>query len=270
MLSGRPESPPPRSRLGGPAAGEVGRRAGTAGDRGERGSNAGEGPPDSSLRPAAGVGTVGAVRYAIWVGILGAIGLIACSSAPEQARKNRTFYDWATATGAGSGDFEQPYPPLDLAATPPQVRYKGVTVVRGGVHLSRPFNWMLRDGDNAPGQAFVQYISPNAYVFSIYERPESPTELWRDVMQRFEDDTQSLGAKIAGSRVPMATQIGQGRAYTIERQVEASKAPLVSKSREYLVRGETRIVLVQIVHEGDDLSAIDQELKRVVETLEVL
>jgi hypothetical protein len=153
---------------------------------------------------------------------------------------------------------------------PPLVSYRGVTVVRGGVHLSRPANWMLREGDNTPGRAFVQYISPNAYTFSIYERPESSEELWRDVMRRFEDDTRSLGAKVVGGRVPLATQVGQGRAYTVERQVEAAKSPLASRSREYLVRGATRIVLVQVVHEGDDLSTISQELLRVVGTLEVL
>lgn len=209
------------------------------------------------------------VRHGIWFGMLGAVLALACSSAPEQAQKNRTFYDWATAQGTG-GDFEEPYPPLDLAATPPAVRYRGVTVVRRGVHLSRPVNWMMRDGDNTPGQAFVQYISPNAYTFSIYERPESPSELWRDVMRRFEDDTKSLGAQITGSRIPMAVSIGQGRAYTIQRQVEAAKSPVNSLSREYLVRGATRIVLVQIVHEGEDLYAIDRELMRVIGTLEVL
>jgi hypothetical protein len=181
------------------------------------------------------------------------------------------FYDWAVATGpTGAADFEQPYPPLDLMGAPPLVAYRGVTVVRGGVHLSRPANWKLREGDNTPGRAFVQYISPSAYTFSIYERPESPVELWRDVMQRFEDDTRSLGAKVVGGRVPMGTQGGQGRAYTVERQVEAAKSPLVSRSREYLVRGPTRIVLVQVVHEGEDLADISQELLRTIGTLEVL
>jgi hypothetical protein len=175
------------------------------------------------------------------------------------------------ATGTtGAVDFEQLYPPLDQAAAAPLPQYMGVTVVRGGVHLSRPKNWMLRDGVNTPGQAFVQYISPNAYSFAIYERPESTSELWRDVMQRFEDDTQALGAKVVGKRVPMATLGSQGRAYTIERQVEAAKAPFVSHSREYLLRGASRIVVVQIVCDSEDLSAVDRELMRVVQTIEVL
>ncbi|HET9929300.1 MAG TPA: hypothetical protein VFQ35_01375 [Polyangiaceae bacterium] len=209
------------------------------------------------------------VGFVVLVG-LGSLG-VGCSGAQDTATKNRTFYDWTVATGtSGAVDFEQHYPPLDQAIAPPLPEYMGVTVVSGGVHLSRPKNWMLRDGVNTPGQSFVQYISPNAYSFAVYERPESTSELWRDVQQRFEDDAQSLGAKVVGKRVPMATLGSQGRAYTVERQVEAAKAPFVSHSREYLLRGKTRIVLVQIVTDGEDLSAIDRELMRVVQTIEVL
>ncbi|HEY8946702.1 MAG TPA: hypothetical protein VIM73_20810, partial [Polyangiaceae bacterium] len=98
------------------------------------------------------------MRHGVWLGIVGASILCGCSGAPETARKNRTFYDWAVATGtSGTADFEQPYPPLDLMGAPPHPGFRGVTIVRGGVHLSRPKNWMLRDGDNTPGQAFIQY-----------------------------------------------------------------------------------------------------------------
>ena len=217
------------------------------------------------------VGSLASVRNGIWLGVLSAVCFCACSGAPAEAQKNRTFYDWATAvSSSAAGEFEEAYPPLDLSAAAPRVRYKGVTVLRHGIHLSRPDDWALRDGGNNPGQAFVQYISPNAYAFAIHERPESVSALWRDVMGRFEDDTRALGAKIVGPAVPIATHLGQGRAYTIEREVEAPKKPLTSRSREYLLRGLTRIVLVQIVHEGEDLSAVDQELLRVINTLEVL
>jgi hypothetical protein len=221
------------------------------------------------LRYCVGVGSLASVRNGTWLGMLSAVCLSACSGAPGVAQKNRTFYDWSTASSS-SGDFEEAYPPLDFPAVAPNVRYKGVTVLRHGIHLSRPSDWALRDGDNTPGQAFVQYISPNAYAFAIHERPESVQELWRDVEARFQDDTRALGAKIVGGAVPVATYIGQGRAYTIEREVDAPKKPLTSHSREYLVRGRTRIVLVQIVHEGEDPSAVDQELLRVINTLEVL
>lgn len=220
---------------------------------------------------AARIGRVRAVRLAALIGLASVSALSACSGSSETAQRNRTFYDWVVATGAtGAKEFEAPYPPLDQSAEPPHVGHRGVTVVRGGVRLSRPVNWMLRDGDNTPGQAFVQYISPNAYSFALYERPESVREPWRDVLRRFEDDTQSLGAKIVSGRIPVATFGGQGRAYTVERQVEAGKVPLVSRSREVLLRGATRIVLVQIVHEGRDLSNLDQELLQVIRTIEVL
>ena len=121
-----------------------------------------------------------------------------------------------------------------------------------------------------PGQAFVQYVSPKAYSFALYERPESPDELWRNVMKRFEDDTRASGAKIVGKRIPMSTGLGQGRAYSVERSVEAPKRPLMSHSREVLIRGEHRVILAQIVYEGDGLESLDDELLRVIATLEIL
>jgi hypothetical protein len=188
------------------------------------------------------------------------------------ASKNRTFYDWAVATSGGQAAqaFEQRYPPLDLSAASSTPEYLGYTVLLGGVHLSRPKTWMLRDGNNSPGQAFVRYVSPKAYSFALYERPESPSELWADVMKRFEDDTRSSGAKIVGKRIPMSTALGQGRAYSIERSVEAPKRPLLSHSREVLIRGEHRIILAQIVYDGDSLESVDDELLRVIATLEIL
>lgn len=192
-----------------------------------------------------------------------------CSGSQDKAAQNRTFYDWSSPT-AGAGDFEQPYPPLDWAAPAPLPEYIGVTVLHQAVHFSRPRNWVLRDGNNQPGQSFIQYISPNAYSFAIYERVDPRSDDWREILQRYEDDTSSVGAKVAGGRVPMATFEGQGRAYSVEREVEAAKKPLASRSREYVVRGRNRVVLVQIVHEGDDLSGIDQELMRAVQTLQVL
>jgi hypothetical protein len=200
-----------------------------------------------------------------------ALAAAACGGPSEGATKNRVFYDWTVPTGeSGSKEFEERYPPLDLAAQDPRPEYVGVTILRRGIHLSKPKNWRLRDASNQPGQAYVGYISPNAYSFAIYERPESPSDPWRDMLKRYEDDAQSVGAKIVGKRVPIATGIGQGRAFSVERDVEAAKRPLVSHSREYLVRGESRVVVVQIVYQGDDLSQVDPELLRVVDTLEVL
>ncbi|HET9958728.1 MAG TPA: hypothetical protein VFQ61_29750 [Polyangiaceae bacterium] len=203
--------------------------------------------------------------------LLLASSLSACGgSVPESATKNRVFYDWTTATSSAPAEFEQHYPPLDFAGAPPVPEYMGVTVLRGGIHLSRPKGWLLRDASNQPGQAYVQYISPSAYSFAIYERPESPEELWRDVLRRYEDDAQAAGARVSGKRVPVGVGLGQGRAYTVERNVEATKRPFLSRSREYVLRGSGRVVLVQIVHDSENLSAVEHELLRVIDTLEVL
>jgi hypothetical protein len=129
---------------------------------------------------------------------------------------------------------------------------------------------MVREASNEPGRSFIQYTSPKAYSFGIYERPESSRESWRDVLNRYEDDVASVGAKVVGRRVPVATSIGQGRAYTIERSVEAAKRPFTSHSREIVLRGDHRVVIVQVVYQGENLSAVDDELLRVVGTLEVL
>src|SRR5262245_40384973 len=129
---------------------------------------------------------------------------------------------------------------------------------------------MIREASNEPAHAYIQYTSPNAYSFGIYERPDSPDDLWRDILTRYEDDVASVGAKVVGKRIPVATWRGQGRAYSIERKVEAAKRPFISRAREVVLRGEHRVVIVQIVHDGEDLSAVDAELARVVSTLEVL
>jgi hypothetical protein len=206
----------------------------------------------------------GCVSFALFLLIL------ACGGPPPSASKNRTFYDWAVATGDGAQqEFELPYPPLDLVEQAPNPAYVGVSVLRGGVRLSKPSNWRMRDAGNVPGQAYLSYISPNAYSFALYERPDSPRDPWRDVMGHYESDAKMLGARIATKRVPVSTGIGQGRAYTVEREVEAAKRPLLSRSREYLVRGQTRIILLQIVHQGE-IAEVDDELLRVIDTLEVL
>jgi hypothetical protein len=204
---------------------------------------------------------------------LACAGLLSCGGSgapPDSATKNRVFYDWAAASGDGADQYEKHWPPLDLAESPTNMEFMGVTIVRGGVHLSRPKGWMIREASNEPGHAFIQYVSPRAFSFAIYERVDAPTDLWRDVLNRYEDDVAAVGAKISGKRVPMATLLGQGRSFTVERKVDAAKRPFISHSREFIVRGDHRLVLVQIVNSGEDLSAVDAEIMRAVSTLEVL
>ena len=202
----------------------------------------------------------------LWFFALGA-----CGGAGEPPVR-RTVFD-PTAANVGSVDvtsntisgLETAYPPLDRAETPGGPPWIGVTVLRGGVHLSRPSHWTIRDAGVDPGHAYIQYVSPNAYSFAIYERSDAPTDLWRDVEQRYEDDVATAGAKVVGKRVPVATATNQGRAYTIER-----KTPLVSRSREVLVRSDHKVVLVQIVSQDPDLSRLSAEVLEVLSHLEVL
>ncbi len=212
------------------------------------------------------------MKHTLTIVLVSTIGLAGCGGAPDTAVKNKTFYDWSVGSseGASSGQYEQPYPRLDLSESPSNAAFMGVSIVRGGVHLSRPRGWKIREASNDAGRSFIQYTSPKAYSFGIYERPDSPSDPWRDVLNRYEDDVGSVGAKVVGRRVPVATWIGQGRAYTIERSVDAAKRPFTSHSREIVLRGEHRIVVVQIVQQAENLAAVDSELLRVITTLEVL
>ena len=67
----------------------------------------------------------------------------------------------------------------------------------------------------------------------------------------------------------MATANAQGRAYRVRRAVEGGKAPFVTECREYLLRGQNHVVLVQMIHQAESLQPFETELMRVVRTLEV-
>ena len=169
----------------------------------------------------------------------------------------------------GAKEFEERYPPLDLAPQEPNPEYVGVTLLRRGIHLSKPKNWLLRDASNQPGQAYVGYVSPNAYSFAIYERPEYAGTL--------AGHAEALRGRRAGRgredrRQARAGRDGHRPGARLQRRTQrtAAKRPLTSHSREYLLRGESRVVIVQVVYEGDDLSQVNPELLRVIDTLEVL
>jgi hypothetical protein len=202
-----------------------------------------------------------------WVALtLLAASTAACGGASD-ATKNRTFYDWSL--GDGTRAFEQEYPRLDWPSRTPQPYYIGVSVLDAGVRFSRPRNWKIRAASSRPGEPYIQYVSPNAYSFAIYQRRDRPGDPWKDVLHRYEEDVGSVGAKVVGQRVPMATYWGQGRAYSIERDVEAAKSPLKSHSREMIIRSENRVVLVQIVYQEQTLAGVAPELLRALESMEV-
>jgi hypothetical protein len=167
-----------------------------------------------------------------------------------------------------SRDVEHPYPALD-EANASGGGWIGVSVLHDGVRFTRPSRWRLRDASDEPGHAFVRYLSPEAYSFAIYERSDSPGAPWKDILEHYEADVTANGAKAVGGRVPMATGSNQGRAYTIDRKIE-SKEPVLSRSREFLVRGVHRVVLVQIVTSEESLARISDQLLEIIRRIEVL
>lgn len=183
------------------------------------------------------------------------------------------FDPGGTATAAPvdvrtSPDLEQKFPALDGPVTEGG-QWVGVSILRGGVRLSHPPRWTIRDASLEAGRSFVRYVSPNAYSFAIYERSDAPGKSWSDILAHYEADVTGSGAKAIGQRVPTATSTNQGRAYTIDRKIE-SKTPTLSRSREILLRGDHRVVLVQIVTTEENLSRISGELLEILEHVEVL
>lgn len=195
---------------------------------------------------------------------------LGCRGAPEPiAFENRVFYHYDDPNAAELSLFEQRYPPLDLGERAPNPEYWGVTVLTGAVHISRPKNWILRTASLKPEERFVEYVSPNEYLFSIYERVDSPEDVWRDILKRYEDDAKKDGAEILGGRVPLATWNAQGRAYLVRRRIKAAKAPFMTTAHEFLARSDHRVVLVQVVHQTQSIAPLSDELLRVVQTLHV-
>ena len=183
------------------------------------------------------------------------------------AEKNKTFYAYDTASKDLIDLFERPYPPLDHRADPPKPEYRGVSVLNGRVHVSRPTEWVLRKASNEPGRRYVQYVSPKEYVFAVYEWPDHADAPWREVIARYEGAAKASHAELLERRVPMATWNAQARAYVVRRRVPASKQAYVNTSLELLARNDRRIVLVQIVHQGESVGELTGELLRVVDTL---
>jgi hypothetical protein len=195
-----------------------------------------------------------------------------CGSAPPPiAQVSGTFYQFdEEPSSSGRNPFERPYPPLDLHARPGGMEYVGVSVLGGTVRLSRPTGWRIRRASLSPERRYIEYVSPEEFVFAIYERLDSPADPWLDVLGRYEEDAKAKGAELLGARIPVATWNTQGREYVVRRTVRGQRAPYASMSREILLRSDHRVDLVELVHQGETPTLITPELLRVMETIEVL
>jgi hypothetical protein len=206
------------------------------------------------------------------VSIVALVVIAGCASGPPPiALENRTFYQYDDQpTGSGKNPFERPYPPLDQKARPGLPEYIGVAVLGGTVRLSRPVGWKIRRASlNAEGR-YIEYVSPEEFLFGVYERLDSPADPWRDVLQRYEEDAKAKGAELLGARIPVATWDTQGREYVVRRSVRGQRAPYANVSREILLRSNHRVELVELVHQGETPALITPEMLRVMETIEVL
>lgn len=197
------------------------------------------------------------------LGLLALSALAACGG--SQATTNRTFYNWALGSDARA--FERAYPALDWPKNSENPAFSGVSVLGGAVRFSRPRTWRMRQASNRPDEPYVHYVSTQAYAFAVYQRRDRASDPWKDILARYEEDVQASGARIVARPVPVAVWRGRGWVYGIERDVPAAQAPLLSRSREMLLRGRKRVVLAQIVHQEKDFEDVDDELLRVVESL---
>jgi hypothetical protein len=200
--------------------------------------------------------------------------LTACGGSNAAAPPPTTVFDPSGSTAnpapvdvTTNAAVERPYPALDGAGADAN-RWTGVSVLNGAVRFTRPANWNIRDAGMDAGHAFIRYVSPESFSFAIYERAESADASWKDIEEHYEADVAANGAKALGQRVPMATGSNQGRAYTIDRKIE-SKDPVLSRSREILLRGAHHVVLIQVVTTETSLARLAGELLEVFLHLEV-
>ena len=143
----------------------------------------------------------------------------------------------------------------------------GVGVLEGDVRLGRPIDWYVRSGDNTPQHRLISYQSPRQFLFSIFERVDSPEETWTDVERRYEADVAAEGSTILAGRMPVATANTQGRAYVIKTRVPA-RPEYQNFAHEVLIRGDHRLMLVQIIH-GESVESIEDEINAVLKSITV-
>jgi hypothetical protein len=191
-----------------------------------------------------------------------------CGGSPTAPAQDQTFY---LHSGNGlidkNASFETYFKPLDATATERTPRVVGVGVLAGDVRLGRPIDWYVRGADNTPQHRYISYQSPRQFLFSIFERIDSPEETWTDIERRYEADVASEGSTILAGRMPVATANTQGRAYVVKTKVPA-KPEYFSYAHEVLIRSDHRLMLVQIMH-GENAEPIEDEVTEVLKSITV-
>jgi hypothetical protein len=195
--------------------------------------------------------------------------LAGCGGSPTAPAQDQTFYlHGASGVVDKNYSWETYFKPLDQPPTDRTPRIVGVGVLGGDVRLGRPIDWNVRSADLTPQHRYISYQSPRQFIFSIYERIDSPEDTWTDVERRYEADVTAQGSQILAGRMPVATANTQGRAYLIRTKVPAKPAYL-NNAREVLIRGDHRLMLVQVVHTGESVESIEDEVAAVLKSITV-
>ena len=168
------------------------------------------------------------------------------------------------------GRVELPFPPLDRPAEATRGAYIGVAVFGGAVRFSRPATWRIRRASTVKEHRYVEYVSPNEYLFAIYARSDDPGTSWTQVLLQYEGDAKTRAVEFVGKDIPTAGYDTQGREYVLKRKIKGQRAPYENTSREFIFRGKHAFALVELVHQGQSDASIEAEVLRVVESFSVL
>lgn len=200
--------------------------------------------------------------------LVAAVAVTGCGGSPTAPSRDEVFY---LHSGTGIIDknatWETYFKPLDNQATERIPRIVGVGIMNGDVRLGRPIDWFIRGADNTPQHRFISYQSPRQFLFSIYERIDSPEDTWTDVLRRYEADLDEQGSQILSGRVPIATANTQGREYLLKTRVPA-KPDYQNFAHEILIRSDHRLILVQIIH-GESVEATSDEIVAALKSMTV-
>jgi hypothetical protein len=199
--------------------------------------------------------------------ITSAIALFGCGGSPNAPARDQVFYLHGGGVIDKNYSWEVYFQPLDLTATERLPRMVGVGVLNGDVRLSRPIDWVIRDADYTPQHRFISYQSPRQFIFSIYERVDSPEATWPEVLRRYESEVDEAGSQFLGARMPMGSANSQGRVYILKTNVPA-KPSYQGYSHEALIRSEHRVLLVQVVH-GENIESSADEMMAALKSLTV-
>jgi hypothetical protein len=200
--------------------------------------------------------------------IVACVGLAsACGGAPNAPKTDETFYLHGGGVIDKNKSYEAYFPKFDRPKTDRVPRFVGVGILDGDARMARPVDWTIRDADYTPEQRFISYQSPRQFTFSIYERVDPERDPWPEVLRRYEAETADQGSKILAGRMPVATANAQGRSYLLLTTVKA-KPPFQSYATEILVRNNTRILLVQVIHRAN-IEAIADEVAAALASLVV-